>query len=407
MPRYSYKAARTDGDIITGQVDAEDISAAARLLQQAGHTPLHILPYVGAQPTIWSRLSAWRANRALRARDIELFTLELSTLLKAGLPLGQALQTLQGLANKPAMQQLCQALSQAIRRGERFSAALQQCSPLFDHLFCAMVRVGEASGSLELALRSLVRLHSQRRTLRDSLISALIYPCILVILAVVAMVILLAFVIPQFSDMFSQADQAMPLLTRILVGGGDLLRQYGGLLLGVGVIGVVLLRRFWQQGAGREQGDRLVLRLPLVGSLLLKLDTARFSRTLATLLQQGMSLLPALAFAQEIIHNQVIASCVAHAATGVRQGEPLSQSLLASQRLPALATQLIQIGEQSGQLTPMLVQIADIYEAEVQSGLKRLLSLIEPVIIIIIAVFVTVVILSIVSLMMASNQLLF
>ena len=404
MPRYAYQAARADGEVLSGQLDADDIPAAARQLQQAGHTPLHIQPY--QLPRSTTRFGEWFSRRALQARDIELFTLELSTLLKAGLSLGHALQILQGLAKKPAMLQLCQTLYQAIRRGDSFSVALQQGSPLFDRLYRNMVRVGEASGSLELALLSLVRFQSERRSLRDSLVSALIYPCILILLAVVAMVILLAFVVPQFSAMFSQAGQAMPLLTRLLVGTGELLQQYGGLFLGCSSIGVLFLRRHWQQGAGREQRDRGLLRLPFIGSLLIKLETARFTRTLATLLQHGMSVLPALEITQTVMHNQAVAVSIAHAATCVRQGEPLSQPLLASQQLPALAIQLIQVGEQSGQLTSMLVQIADIYEAEVQSGLKRLLSLLEPVIIIIIAVFVTVVILSIVSLMMASNQLL-
>ena len=407
MPVFRYQAARADGTLVQDQIIADDQATAAAQLQAAGLTPIQITP--GGKPT--SRLSTrWRQlvrPQTLQRRDIERFTLELSTLLRAGLPLSQALLSLQRLAQQPALRQLCQSVQQALRRGESLSVALPRCSPLFDPLYCSLIQVGEASGQLEDALHHLADWQARNRQLRESMLSALIYPSILVVLSIIAMSVLLVLVVPQFTALFAQSGQQLPWMPRLLIGLGQLLSTWGLWLGGAGVLTAWGLRQHWRSARGRAQKDRWLLQLPLVGAWLAQRATALLARTLATLLRSGMSLLPALEIVQQVLPNQTFADVAAQAATRVRQGERLSTALQQGQQLPTLAIELMQVGEASGDLIPMLDRIAERYEAAVQSSLQRLLSLLEPTIILLIAAFVTLVILSMVSLMLDSHQLLF
>jgi len=407
MPVFSYKAARSDGEVIEGRVDATDSRAVAQRLQAEGQTPIQITEYQGDRVERPARLSFSWQRSSLNQRDIELFTLQLSNLLRAGLSLGSALETLSRLAEKPAMQEMVQNLNQAIRRGESLSAALTQTNPLFDRFYLNMVRAGESAGALDLALQSLSEFKTKSREMRESLISSLIYPGILLTLALVAVAVMLAFVVPQFTEMFNEAGQDLPVLTRIVAGTGELITGWWWLMLALAAGGFYMLRRYWETPAGRQAMDNQLLRLPIAGNLQLKVETARFTRTLSTLLKSGVSLLVAIDIAKETVGNRVVSQMLERTASRVRQGEGLGKPLAESRIFPTLATQLIQVGERSGNLEPMLDQVAEIYEREVETGLQRLLGLVEPAIIVFIGVFVSIIILSIVMLILASNDLVF
>ena len=406
MPVFSYKAARNDGEVIEGRLEAASSRAVAQHLQTEGQVPIHIAEYTPSETKAAVQLRLGLNRGGLNARDIELFTLQLATLLRAGLPLGQALETLARLAEKPAIKELSEDLNQSIRRGEPLSESLRK-HPQFDRFYLNMVRAGESTGALDLALDSLAIFKTRAREMRESLISALIYPAILLTLALVAVSVMLAFVVPQFTEMFQEAGQDLPLLTRIVAGAGELITHWWWLMLASIVGGIYLLRRSWEKPEGRERRDRRLLGLPLAGSLLLKIETARFTRTLSTLLANGVTLLTAMDIAKEIVNNRIVATALERTSTRVRQGEGLGKPLIDSGVFPSLATQLIQVGERTGNLEPMLERVAEIYESEVDTSLKRLLSLIEPAIIILIALFVSVIILSIVMLILASNDLVF
>lgn len=407
MALFSYKAVRANGEVTEGQIEASDSHAAAQRLQAEGKTPLRIN---AATATIDSGARSprqWLVSERVRARDIELFTLELATLLRAGLPLGQALETVARLAENPALARIAQELHQAIRRGSELSAALQTHPALFDRFYLNMVRAGESTGALDLALERLVEFKRGHREMRETLISALIYPAILIVLALVAVGVMLAFVVPQFTVMFAEAGKELPLLTRIVAAAGNLVANWWWLILLVVTGAGYWLRQDWRTAAGRERWDQRLLAVPLAGKLITKLDTARFTRTLATLLQNGVSLLVALDIAKEIIGNTIIAQAVERSRTRVRQGEGLARPLSETRVFPSLATQLIRLGEETGKLEHMLGQVAEIYEGEVQIGLRRLLTLAEPLIIITIAVMITVIILSVVLMILESNNLAF
>jgi len=406
MPTFRYKAARSDGQVDEGRIEAQDRDSVARTLQRQGKIPIQIdstIPEVIAAPPA-ARL--WRA-RATGNADIDLFTLELATLLRAGLPLGQALDTLTGLADNPAMAKVASDVNTAVRGGKPLSTALEQADRGFDRFYCNMVRAGESSGALDIALERLSEFRTNRREMRQALISALLYPSILLALALIAVAVLLAFVVPQFTQLFAEAGRELPLLTRIVAGAGELVTGWWWLML-LTLAGVIWwLRRDWADPAGRARWDARLLRMPLIGPLTRKLQTARFSRTLATLLASGTHLLPALDISREIVGNAVMAQALGHVARRVREGEGLAKPLAEAAILPTLATQLIRLGETSGRLEQLLAQVADIYERDVQSTLKRLLTLAEPVIIITIALLVTVIILSVVLMILESNNLAF
>lgn len=407
MPIFSYKAARADGEVIEGQLEAGNARAVAQHLQADGQVPIQVVEFQGKTTDTGPRLTLRRESTRINARDIELFTLQLSTLLKAGLSLGQALDTLHGLLEKPVLADMVNDINQSIRRGDTLSDALSRAHPLFDRFYLNMVRAGENSGTLDLALESLAGFKAKAREMRESLTSALIYPSLLMVLALVAIAIMLGFVVPSFTEMFDEAGQQMPLLTRIVAGTGEFIGQWWWAILIVIAASVWAIRQNWQQPEGIERRDHRLLKLPIVGSLLLKVETARFTRTLSTLLGNGVTLLVAMDIAKETVGNRIVAQALERIAGRVRQGEGLSKPLSESKTFPSLATQLIRVGEQSGELESMLTQVANIYENEVDSGLKRLLSLIEPAIIILIALFVTVIILSIVLLILASQDIAF
>lgn len=406
MPLFHYKAARNDGTVIDGQLEAIDEQRAAQALQAQGHIPIQIASSRAdaAAGTFTQRIH--KRSKA-NAATIDFFTLELATLLRAGLPLAQALETLTGLADSPAMAELAESVNKAVRDGQSLSSALEQTHPGFDAFYCNMVRAGESSGALDLALDRLAEFRASRRELRNSLISALIYPAILLVMALAAVAVLLAFVVPQFTQMFADAGRELPLLTRIVAGAGEIVTHYWWLILGLIGGGTWWIIHDWRTPSGRLRWDRWLLKAILVGTLIHKLNTARFARTLATLLENGVHLMPALGIAKEIVGNSVMAQKLDRVTERVREGAGLSTPLVETEVLPPLATQLIRLGEGAGKLEMMLIQVADIYERDVQNSMKRLLTLAEPVIIITIALLVTVIILSVVLMILESNNLVF
>jgi general secretion pathway protein F len=406
MTAFRYKAASADGKLIEGMIDADDRDGAARSLLAQGSTPISIDAAGTATRTATVAGAPGSGKRASGAA-IDYFTLELATLLRAGLPLGQALDTVAQTSDDPVISRRIGAVNEAVRSGQPLSQALQAAGPEFDAFYCNMVRAGESGGALSVALERLADFRQRRRETHQSIVSALLYPGILLALALVAVAVLLAFVVPQFTQMFADVGRDLPLLTRIVAGAGDVVANWWWLILLLsGGIGYALYRD-WQRPQGRARWDAWLLGLWLVGPLLRKLETARFARTLGTLLENGVSLVPALQIAREIISNTVLVQVVEQATRRVREGAGLADALAAGRELPTLALKLIGVGEQSGQLTQMLTQVADIYDRDVQVAMKRLFTLAEPAIIITIAVLITVIILSIVLVIIESNNLVF
>jgi len=404
---FRYKAANADGKLIEGLIDADDRDGAAQLLLAQGSTPIRIDGAGTATPTAAGVARRTGSGKRASGPAIDYFTLELATLLRAGLPLGQALDTVADTSDDSVIADRVAAVNDAVRSGQPLSRALHDAGPEFDAFYCNMIRAGESGGALAVALERLADFRQRRRETSQAIVSALLYPSILLTLALVAVAVLLAFVVPQFTQMFADVGRDLPLLTRIVAGAGDLVANWWWLILMMLAAGAYALHRDWQRPEGRARWDAWLLGLWLVGPLLRKLETARFARTLATLLENGVALVPALQIAREIVGNTVLLGVVEQATRRVREGAGLADALAARRELPTLALKLIGVGEQSGQLAPMLTKVADIYDRDVQVAMKRLFTLAEPAIIITIALLITVIILSIVLVIIESNNLVF
>lgn len=406
MPWFEYKAARQDGEMVSGRQEASDRNALARQLQAEGQIPIQITESSGILPTKTRRSFHFGPQR-LRGKDIDYLTLELATMLRAGLPLDKALDTVGRLADNPPLKELVDNIARGIRGGTGLADAMEQQEGAFDRFSLNMVRAGEATGALDMALERLAEFKGRARELRESIISSLLYPAILIVMAMVAVAIMLAFVVPRFTEMFTEAGRDLPLLTQIVVAVGSFVEHWWWAIILVITGGVYWFRRELQDPVKREAWDTRLLRVPLAGTLITKIEAGRFTRTLGTLLNNGVSLLKAMDIAKEIVGNRVIARGLAQASVKVRQGQGLARPLMEAEVLPPLTTQLLKVGEETGRLEHMLEQLAEIYEREVRTDIQRILTLAEPVIILVIAGIITIIILSVVLAVIETNDLAF
>jgi general secretion pathway protein F len=406
MPVFQYKAASNTGDVVQGEMEAASQEAVIRHLQDQGHIPIRAEEITRAAAADDGPAFSLYRRRPGRA-DVNVFTIELATLLRAGLPLEKALEMLVNIAARAPFRAVLEQLLADVRGGAFLSAALESHGRLFSRFYRNMVKAGEASGALDAALERLAEFMERSRELRDSVLSALLYPMVLVGVGILSMAVILGLVIPKISEMFAEAGQQLPWFTQAVVATGGFVQAYWWAMALAGVALYLFMRRQYAERSGRLRWDGWLLRLPLVGALVARLEAARFTRTLGTLLGNGVPLLDAIAIAKEVIANQVIADGIRRVAERVRQGEGLARPLTESRVFPPLAGHLMQVGEESGNLEAMLMQLAQIYEREVQSALRRLMAVLEPALILGLAVIIAAIILSIVIAIFSINNLAF
>lgn len=404
MALFYYKAANAAGEVLEGEMEAGSQEAVIKSLQSRGHVPIRA-EEIGRTQAAPHTAIKWFARRQVTREDISVFTLELSTLLQSGLALDKALEILINLAEREPARQLIADLHEKVRGGASLSLALESAENVFSHLYVNIVRAGESAGALDLALARLNEFTERSRELRESVHSALIYPIILVMVAIASLCVILGFVVPRFSQLFEDAGQALPWPTQVVVALGAFMESYWWVFL-IATAGCYWLAR-QQLGspATRLRWDRRFLRLPLVGDLIAKLEVARFSRTLDTLLSNGLPLPDALSIATNTVVNRAIARGLDGVNDRVRQGEGMAGSLRDARVFPRLAGELLQVGEESGELEEMLRRLATIYDREVRSTLKRLLSLVEPALILGLGLIIAGIIMSILVAILSINEL--
>jgi general secretion pathway protein F len=332
-------------------------------------------------------------------------TRELATLLRAGLPLDRALEILIGLAPTPPVAALLQGLRDDVRGGKALSQALDARREVFSRFYVNIVRAGEAGGALGVVLQRLAETMERNKELRENVRSALIYPTILICVAVISVIVLLIFVVPQFQQTFSQAGKALPLPTAIVVFLGTFMRRWWWAVLALVALGAWWLRRRGTHPAVRLARDVRWLRAPLLGDVVAKVEVARFARTLATLLGNGVTLLSGLAIVKETMTNVVLANSLDGVIAKLREGKGFGRPLAETGLYPRLATQLIMVGEESGRLEDMLTRVADVYDREVQVAVKRFLAVLEPAMILGLAVLVGGIVFSILLGVMGMSEL--
>lgn len=404
MARFHFKAARADGAVETGEIEARDAQAAVARVQDMGLIPIRVA--AGAGDAREATASRGRfARRAMSRDELGAVTRELATLLRSGLSLDRALEIVISLATTPAMKALLERLRDDVRGGSSLSQAMEAHPRVFGRFYVGMVRAGEAGGMLGPVLARIAEFMERAKELRETVMSALIYPSILVLAAVTSVLLLLVFVVPQFSEMFEQSGRALPLPTQIVIGAGEWLRQYWWTL----PLGVWLVLRYFAAQMRRPERKRVwdgrLLRLPLAGDLLIKIEVARFARTLATLLANGIPLLPALGIVRETVSNSVVVAGLESAREQLQAGLGLSRPLLAQGIFPPLAIHMIGVGEETGRLDEMLGRIADVYDREVALAVRRMLALLEPAMILGLGLIIGGIILSILLAILQVNSL--
>jgi general secretion pathway protein F len=377
MPVYTYRAADRTGHTIDGVMDAPDARSVVERLHREAYFPIRVTPH--AERKNW--LEVGRSSR-ISGRDLMALTQQLATLVEAGLPLDRALVILEELAPNPKVRAIVTDLMHSIRGGTSLSEALAKHHPRpFSRLYINMVRAGEKGGVLEVSLRRLAEFLESRAAFRDALLSALAYPLVITGVGAAAIVFLLTFVIPRFATIFADLGQAIPLPTQILLGVSAAAQSYWW-VAGLLVLAVVLTWRVWTSNPqGRLQWDQTVLRLPVAGPLMLQVETARFARTLGTMLKSGVPVLGAFGVVGDMMTNQSVAGAVRRLADDVKRGSTVAAAMREHAHFPPLAIHMVRVGEETGRLEEMLLKVADAFETDVRTELKRLLGLLEPAII--------------------------
>ncbi len=391
MPHFRYKALSTAGDPIEGVMEAASAEEVIVRLQDAGNLPLDARPADDSGGS----LAALFRRAPMKGAQVLQFTQQLATLLGAGQPLDRALQILLDLPDSPEARRVIERVRDAVRGGTPLSQALEQEEGVFSRLYVNMVRAGEAGGSLHDTLKRLAEYLERSKALRESVINALIYPSILVLMVFGALLLLLGYVVPQFLPLFEDMDVEMPLLTQVVMALGNFVSGYWWLLLAGLVAGFMLLRRRLADPQTRRGFDAWVLRRGLVGGLVARLETARLARTLGTLVHNGVPLLTALSIARNVMGNLALSDAVEAASAEVKTGGGLAQALGRSKLFPRLALQMVAVGEESGDLDTMLTKVADTFDQEVKNTVERLLAALVPAVTVFMAAAVALIMMAI------------
>jgi general secretion pathway protein F len=401
MPLFEYKAVAPSGETLTGEMDAPSADLVIARLQESGNIPVSARE-VGAGFRLDSLL---RGRRGLSHREIGDVTQQLSTLLGAGLPLDRSLGILTELAENDRIKDVVEKVRNHVREGGTLSEGLEARHGVFSRFYINMVRAGEIGGSLDQTLARMAEYLERAKELKDGVVSALIYPALLVVLAIASLILLMVYVIPQFTPMFEDFGGDLPLLTRIVIGVGDVLQNFWWGLIAITVVVTLWFRMQMARPASRRVWDQRFLRMKWVGDVIAKIETARLSRTTGTLLVNGVPLLSALSIAKNVMTNTVLADDVAEAAKQVKTGAPLARALSTNGNFPRLALQMVNVGEETGKLDEMLLKVADTYDREVRITVDRLMALMVPALTLGLAFLIGVIVMSVLMAILSVNEL--
>jgi len=389
MPRYVYRAKDLALKAVEGTIEAESSTAAITRLANAGVYPVSLTEVLTEHGP---RLSAIR--RIVPSRLLAYMSRQLADLLSGGLPLFNALSLLSQQTEHRHLRGVIQELGTAVRDGLPFSEALSQHPEAFSPLYISMIRAGETGGSLDAVLVRLAELAEGESELRSRVAMALVYPLVVLGIGLVTIVVLLTYVVPRLSELFAESGQLLPLPTRMLLALSRALSTWWWAWC-VGIVACVwLLRAMQRSEGGRQAIDRFVLRVPLGGALVRKLETARFTRNLGVMLGQGVPALQALEVANAAIAQMTLRQAVGQVKESVREGMSLSEALGASGQFPVFVSNLVAVGEESGTLETALLKVASSYERETDRTLRVLTTVLEPLLIVVVGLIVMFIVIS-------------
>jgi type II secretion system protein F len=405
MAQYQYRATDFQGKIIEGSMEAGEERSVVQRLRERGLIPIRI--GVGdAGPRAGRALSLpGLGRRGVRTKELLIFTRELSTLLGAGIPLDRSLSTLVDLTGNLELKRVTGEVLQAVRGGASLAEALAQHPKVFPALFVNMVKAGEIGGVLDQVLLRLVEYLARVEDLRDEVRSALTYPILLVGVGGVSVLLLLIYVLPRFAGMFADLGGTLPLSTRIMLSVSGALTSIWTIPIAAVVVGGLYGLYRYVDATNRYAIDAFKLRVPLFGSLFRRIEVARFGRTLGTLLRSGVPVLQSLDIVRAVAGNLVIDHAISDVQVGVREGVGMAAPLGRTGAFPPLALQMIAVGEDTGKLDEMLITVADYFDNEVRNEVKRLTSLLEPALIVVMGLVVGFMVISMLMAVFSINDL--
>jgi general secretion pathway protein F len=402
MVDYVYKATTLSGETVEGAMDGKDEDAIIQSLHQLGYIPIRITSL--QEKGTGLRLPSFLRQR-VGGKNLLTFTQELSTLLSAGLPLDRSLSILGTVTENNVLRETVKDVLKKVEGGDSLAQALANHSRIFPKLYINMVKAGESGGFLETILSRLALYLQSTKEIKDHLISVMIYPLILTVVTGISITVLVTFVIPRFARIFSDIKQAIPWPTQIVLTFSQLVRDYWWVGLGAVLLVYFGLKAYTKDEERRWRWDRFKLSWVVLGDLIKKIEVARFSRTLGTLLQSGVSILPAFNLVKEISQNLAISRSISHVHDRLREGKAISRSMEEAGVFPPLAVHMISVGEETGTLDAMLIKVAETYEDSVRTAVKRFVSLLEPLIILVMGGIILFIVISILWAILSVNDL--
>ena len=397
MATFRYRAATASGQLKTGVLESTSRSDALDRIKRLGLMPIE------AVETTQRGGGVVRTNSGLRQGIINGLG-ELSVLLNAGLSLDRALAVCVENMQKPALKSVFEKMRDRVRSGNSLSRAMAESGGAFPPMASAMAEAGEASGKLDESISRLAEALDRAEALRQTVVSALVYPAMLVVIAIGVILVMLLFVVPQFEDLFSDAGSKLPFMTQLLIDASHALKSYGLIAVLVLVVCVIAGARWVRQPNVRSELDRRILRAPMVGNIIRDAETARFARTLGSLLDGGVALPTALSISRKSLINAHMASAIDKVSRGLKQGGGLTGPLAATKLFPPMAMSFLRTGEETAQLGRMLTRLADVLDREVRQSIQRVITILTPAITIFMAVMVGGMIASIMTAILGFND---
>jgi general secretion pathway protein F len=397
---FQFRAVTVDGKLRMGAISAETQKLAAAELRKQGLTPVYIgtgekrsrfdfeLPDLGGS----------------RKRSVLFFTQEMSTLLNSGIPLDRALAITAELTDQKAFRPIVQEVLRTLKGGKSFADSLATHPKYFGDLYVNMVRAGEASGSLDVVFERLSDFERTRDELRNYIIGSMIYPALLSLVGIGSILVLMWYVVPRFAAAFEASQLPVPAPTAVMLEVSRFVQRYGIFFVGGALLGLAAMQAYIRTPKGRLWWDGARLGLPLLGDALRKAETARFARAMSTLVANSVPLVQSIGIARGILNNKIIANALESVAQGVKRGEGIAKPLEKTKQFPPLAGHLLSVGEETGKLDAMFARMADIYENDTRTAIKRFTSVFEPVVILVMGLIVGALILSMMLAITSVNE---
>ena len=402
MPEFLYKATTLSGQTVEGSMEGRDEEAIVESLHRFGYIPIRIQSAEKKESLL--HLPSLFPKR-IGIRELLVFTQELYTLVAAGLPIDRSLHILGELTENMKLREVIKDVLRRVEGGSSLADALETYPKVFSKLYVSMIRAGEAGGFLE---KILIRLSGYLQTIkeiREHIVSVMIYPFILTFVSGISVIILVTFVVPRFARIFSDMGQAIPLPTQFVLSASHIVRDYWWIGAGSILLLYLALKIYTRSENERFRWDQFKLKWIVIGEIIKKIEVSRFARTLGTLLQSGVSILSALGLVKEISQNQVFKGAITYLQEKLREGKGISKALGDTAIFPPLAVHMIGVGEETGRLDEMLLRVAELYEESVKNSMKRLISLIEPIVILVLGGLIGFIVISMLLAIFSVNEI--